>query len=323
VLTVLLALVAGAGTALYKPAILAGLPEIVRQERLPQATALFGALTELGFTLGPGAAAIVLAFSGPKALLLANAATFAISSLVLATLSFRYREQATPAEERGSLLRTTRDGIAVVARMPAARTVIASTSTILLVAGMVNVAELLLARHLGGGRVGYSLFVAATGVGIVLGSLTGASHREFRSLVRLFLSGVVLAAAGLLGTAAAPTLASALVCLAAVGFGNGMVIVYERLIIQRSVPADVHGRAFGAQVSLDGFAFAASFLMGGALLSVVSPRALFLIGGIGAALVWLVARQVFATIKIPDERSPVAEDPGAQAPVAIGASLRR
>jgi MFS family permease len=324
VMTVLLALLAGAGTALYKPAVMAGLPEIVGRERLSQATALYGALTEIGFTIGPGAAAVVLLFGGPKILLLVNAGTFALSSAVLATLPFRHRD-AAPAEAsvRKSLIREARDGLMVVARIPAAGTVIVATSTILLFGGMVNVAELLLAKQLGGGKAGYSLFVAVAGLGVVFGSLVGASGGELRGLVRRFLAGVVLVAAGLVGTAAAPTFASALVPLAALGFGNGMVIVYERLILQKTVAGPLLGRAFGTQVSLDGFAFAASFLCGGAVLTLAPPRTLFLIGGIGAALVWLVARQLFATMKVPDERLPAAEDQGAQEVVAIGASVHR
>src|SRR3954470_3372563 len=105
--TVALALVAGSATALSKPALLAGLPEVVDRSRLPQATALFGALTELGYTLGPGIAALTFIFTGPKVLLVADAATFALSSAILLTVRFRYARDAQidPLQDRGSLLR--------------------------------------------------------------------------------------------------------------------------------------------------------------------------------------------------------------------------
>ncbi|HEY2603283.1 MAG TPA: MFS transporter [Thermoleophilaceae bacterium] len=317
-LTVLLALAAGVGTALYKPAMLSGLQEIVSRERLGPATALYGALTELGYTLGPGVAALVLLFGGPTVLLYANAATFAISSLVVASLSFRFRDRVSAGASRAqSLLRATREGLTATAHIPAAATVIAATSAITLFAGMANVAELLLARHLGAGPVGYSLFVATASLGIALGSLTGARTGETNTLPRRFLAGIVLVAVGFAGTAAAPTLASALVPMLALGFGNGIVMVSARLIILRTVGSELHGRAFGAQTSLDGFAFAASFLIGGALLALASPRTLFLIGGVGAGLVWLVARQVFAAIKLPAEQSP-PQDPVGPGTAAAG-----
>jgi MFS family permease len=318
--TVALALVAGSATALSKPALLAGLPEVVDRTRLPQATALFGALTELGYTLGPGIAALTFIFTGPKVLLVADAATFALSSAILLTVRFRYARDAQidPLQDRGSLLREARNGLAVLARLPGVRTAIVATSAVLLFGGMVNVAELLLARKLGADASGYSLFVAVSGLGIACGSLLGASGGALPELIRRFLAGIVLAAAGLLGTAAAPTFASAVVCLAVLGFGNGLVIVYERLIIQATVPQDVLGRAFGAQAALDGAAFAASYLVAGVILALVSPRVLFIIGGVGALAVWAVARMVFARTNIAVEPVPATEAvPGE--PTAIAA----
>jgi MFS family permease len=323
-LTVLLALAAGVGTALYKPAMMAGLPELVSRERLAPATALYGALTEIGFTIGPGVAAVVLLFGGSTVLLVANAVTFALSSVVLSTLRFRFREQRAPAAGGAkSLLQDARDGLVVTARSPAASTAIVATSTVILFGGMANVAELLLARQLGGGRVGYSLFVAVASLGVALGSLLGARGGDARMLPRRFLAGLALVTAGFIGVAAAPTLASALVPMVALGVGNGIVIVYERLIIQRTVAAALHGRAFGAQASLDGFAFGASFLVGGAVLALLPPRSLFLIGGGGALLVWLVARQRFAAIKLPDGQPPSGHDPVGQGAAAAGVPAAR
>jgi hypothetical protein len=111
--------------------------------------------------------------------------------------------------------------------------------------------------------------------------------------------------------------------MVALGVGNGIVIVYERLIIQRTVAAALHGRAFGAQASLDGFAFGASFLVGGAVLALLPPRSLFLIGGGGALLVWLVARQRFAAIKLPDGQPPSGHDPVGQGAAAAGVPAAR
>jgi MFS family permease len=319
--TLALALIAGSAGALSKPALLAGLPEVVDRGRLSQATALFGALTELGYTLGPAVAALTFVFTGPKWLLVADAVTFALSSAILMSLRFgRARAPVDPLQDRASLLREAKQGLGTLARLPAARTAIVATSSVLLFGGMVNVGELLLARKLGAGASGYSLFVAVSGAGIAIGSLMGASGGELPGLVRRFLAGILLAAAGLLGTAAAPTLASAVLCLAVLGFGNGLVIVYERLIIQATVGDELLGRAFGAQAALDGFAFAASYLVAGLILALVSPRILFVIGGGGALVVWMVARVVFARMRTEVVPAPAAPtDAAAGEPTAIAA----
>jgi MFS family permease len=233
------------------------------------------------------------------------------------TLRFgRVREPAT--QERPSLLQEAKKGLTVLARMPGVRTAIVSTSAVLLFGGMVNVAELLLARKLGAGESGYAAFVAVSGLGIAAGSLVGASGGELRELIRRFLAGIVLVAAGLLGTAAAPTFPSALLCLAVLGFGNGLVIVYERLIIQSTVSDDLMGRAFGAQAALDGAAFASSYLVAGVILALVSPRILFVIGGAGALIVWFVARMVFARTQLVATTSASTEAAPGE-PTAIAA----
>src|SRR5919197_297693 len=80
VLIFALALLAGLGTALFKPAILAGLPSMVDEGNLPAATSLYGAINDLGFTAGPALAAAVLLLAGAPAAMLLNGVTFAVSA---------------------------------------------------------------------------------------------------------------------------------------------------------------------------------------------------------------------------------------------------
>src|SRR3954463_12179157 len=84
--TVGLAVLAGLGTAMFKPAALAGIPSIVASDRVPAATALYGALADFGLTGGPAIAALAFLVVGPEELLVANGLTFAISAVVLARL---------------------------------------------------------------------------------------------------------------------------------------------------------------------------------------------------------------------------------------------
>jgi MFS family permease len=287
VATVLLALVAGAGTTLWKPAIMSGLPSIVSRERLPSATALYGALTEIGYTAGPALAALVLLFSGPSVLLAANAASFAISASLLSTLSFGaiHAPEEREGAPRRSLLREAREGIGVAARTPTVRVVIVAASCILFFGGIINVSELLLSNQLGAGRGGYALLVTVSGIGIGLGSLVGKSGGALPLLQRRFFLGLGLFAVGLVGAAAASAFAAVAVGITVGAVGNGMVIVFQRLILQASVEDELLGRIFGAQVALDGVAFTSSYLIAGALLEVASPRTMFVVAGAGAALV--------------------------------------
>src|SRR5680860_694417 len=54
--TVALAAVAGIGTGLFMPATVAGLASITGEKRLPAGTALYGAASDFGYTVGPAVA---------------------------------------------------------------------------------------------------------------------------------------------------------------------------------------------------------------------------------------------------------------------------
>ena len=311
--TFVLAIVAGCGTALWKPAVMAGLPSVVSRERLPAATALYGALTEIGYVVGPGLAAVVLLFTGSGVLLAANAATFAASALLLSTLSFGGRVAPTgELQDSSSLLRAARRGIGVAAHTPAVRTVIVAASSILFFGGLINVAELLFANQLGAGKTGYALLVTVSGVAIAIGSLMGKSGGVMRVLQRRFLTGIGLFAAGMVAASASPVFAGVAIGVALGGLGNGMVIVFQRLILQRSVDEELLGRVFGVQVALDGAAFTVSYLMAAGLLQLMGPRGLFIVAGAGATVVALgtawVMRSAWPSVE------PAAEAGSQQSP---------
>src|SRR5947209_535421 len=189
--TIACALLAGTGAGLFTPAALAALPSVVDEGRRPAATSLYGALTDLGRTAGPAIAALGLALGGAEPVVLANGATFLLSAVVLAALPIG-AAPATEPGERAGLLREARDGVSAAARMPGVRVLLIASSSLLMVAGMLNVGELLLSRKLGGGAVGYAILSVAYGVGFVAGTLTGARARPLPDLKRRYLGGILL-----------------------------------------------------------------------------------------------------------------------------------
>src|SRR2546423_2929514 len=72
--TVAFATLAGFGTALFSPSILAALPSLVAKERLPGITSLYGSVTTAGRTLGPLLAAVALPIVGAHTIILLHGA---------------------------------------------------------------------------------------------------------------------------------------------------------------------------------------------------------------------------------------------------------
>jgi MFS family permease len=307
-LTLALALVAGCGTGLYAPAALASLPGLVEPRRLPAATSVYGAIADLGFTAGPAIAAAVLLVGSPESLTIANGLTFAVSALVLARL--RFGETPISAEpRRASLLREAREGLTATAGMTGIRIVLGVSAGALFFAGAFNVAELPFAEDvLGSTDVGYSVLATAFGFGFIAGSLSGSRGGSPKLLKSRYQFGVLILGAGFLSSGIAPNYAAALVAFAIAGVGNGMLLVFERQIIQAFVPDRLAGRVFGIKDALSAWAFGSAFICAGALLSLIGVRELIVATGVGAVCAWLVSvqllRRAFEEREIPSERQP-------------------
>lgn len=288
--TLALAVLAGVGTGLFTPAALAGLPSVLQEERrLPAATSLYGAVTDLGFTAGPALAALVLLAGGPEWILLGNAATFAIGAALLAGLRFGTPPPKPAEGEWRSLLREAREGLRATAGMQGLRVVLVASAVALFFGGLFNVAELLLANNeLGAGNAGYAILVAVYGLGFISGSLAGSGGGALERLKQRYRLGLLIMGGGFAISGLAPNLGLALGAFAVAGFGNGLVLVYERLLIQALVPDRLSGRVFGVKDALTAWAFALSFAAGAAVLSLLDTRATIVLAGVGGLVVWLV-----------------------------------
>jgi MFS family permease len=291
--TVALALLAGAGTGLFNPAALAAIPSLVKHERLPAATALYGAITDLGFIAGPALAGLLLLFGGPEVILYVNAATFAVSAVVLSRLPFGAAPHHVEEDESGprpGLFREAREGISVIAGMVGVRAVIVASGAMLLFAGLFNVAELPFAKYeIDVGAAGFGALSAVYGLGFVGGSLSGSRGGDTAVLKRRFLGGLALVGAGFIACGVAPGFAAALPAFALAGIGNGLILVYERLIIQTTVDDSVMARTFGVRDGLSAWGFAAAFMAAGGLIEAFGVRTVLIVAGIGGLLVWAVS----------------------------------
>jgi MFS family permease len=289
--TFALALLIGVGTGLFNPASLAAVPSLVKPERLPAATALYGAITDLGFIAGPALAALLLAVGGPELILYGNAATFVLSALVLSGLSFGAAPSTVEGSApRPSLLREARDGLTAIAGMAGIRAVIVASGAMLLFAGLFNVAELPYAKEeLDAGNSGFAILTAVYGLGFVAGSLSGSRGGSAAVLKRRFLGGLALVGAGFIACGVAPGFATAVPAFCLAGVGNGLILVYERLLIQTTVEDSVMARAFGVRDGLSAWAFAAALLAAGGLIEILGVRTVLVVAGFGGLLIWVLS----------------------------------
>jgi MFS family permease len=297
-LTIVLALIAGVGTALFSPAVLAALPSLAAPDRHAALTSLYGATRDLGRTLGPLVAAAALGFISAGDLMLVNGATFAISAVVIALVPFG-AGPSRGAEQPSPLGREVREGLSATWRLPGVRAVLWASSAVTAFAAMANVGELLLARSIGASSSGFALLMVAVGVGVVLGSLLGSRGGALHEMKRRYLTGILLIGVSIGALALAHRYGVAMVAFFGTGLGNGLVVVHERLIFHAAVPDRLMGRAFAVLDTLVGWGFAAAFIGAGAIIAAAGVRGMFGIAGVLGVAVWAAAAATMRGVWTP------------------------
>ena len=275
------AALAGIGTALFSPAALAGLPRLAPGDRRPAAMGLFGALDDLGLTLGPALAALLLFVLPTDGLLALNAFSFAISAVAIASIRGPGSVPAPDHERAPSLIAEARAGIRDLAGRPEVRALIGSSTAAVLCIGMTNVGEVILAREvLNIGGSGLAVLMTAGGIGTVAGSLA-ARFKGVWEWRRAYQIGLGCMAFDLLACAALPSFYLLVPVFVIGGFGNGFALVHDRLLLSHATPDGMHGRLFALQKACTSGAFAISFLSAGAMIAFGGVQIAFLVAGIG------------------------------------------
>src|SRR4051794_37683305 len=119
VLGPVLAARATAAASPYPPAVAATTPRLVADADLPAANALRSAIGAGGIVVGPAAGAVLLAFASPAAAFFANAGTFALSALLVASLAAGPAfAPGTGDGGRGGVLSDLREGAAALGACP-------------------------------------------------------------------------------------------------------------------------------------------------------------------------------------------------------------
>jgi MFS family permease len=304
---VALALLAGFGTALFRPSTYALLGGIVAPERLPMANGLFNAVRDTGQLIGPVLAAGLLVVASPAAVLGVNAITFAVSALLLCRLLGRVRSVDVQAHAQEAPV-----NLGGVLKDRGVRTMMATSAAVTLCAATMNVGEIVLAKQdLGAGATGFALLVATYGFGLVVGALyAGRDGGDPRLTYFAGLGGVAI---GMVSTAFAPGLGFALFTFGFTGAANGLFATSNRILMLRAIPERVHGRAFGLVDSLDSWGFGLAVIAGGAIATAFSGRALFAIAGGMLLVVWACAA---LALRVRDDRD------GSPVPVAAISAAR-
>jgi MFS family permease len=284
---VALAAVIGTATGFFRPAVYAGLPNLVADEDLPRANSLLQMIDNSTWAIGSLAGGALVAARGPDLAYWINAVTFLVSAALLAQIPQRLLQQAK-AESRGHW-RDLADGLILVRRSRALLTVLIAWNIGMVANAFVNVGEPFLATDsFSAGSFGLGLMMGSAGAGLAVGAYLAGSWVEERGLANVYGVSLGLMGLGVASAAASPNVWVAAGCVIVSGAGNGAAIVCNALLVQRGAPDRLRGRAFTVLMSSNVTFLAVGMLVAGRLTDAVGPRWVWA----GAAILSTVAASV-------------------------------
>ena len=294
VLLLILTFALSAGDAFETPTWRAVLPELVRKEDLPAASALNGIEFNLARAVGPALAGFVIAFAGIGAAFVLNTLSFLGVILVVARWKRPAVKRATPPE---TVTGATVAAIRYVRYSPAVRIVLLRAGTAMFFASGLLALLPSIAHRINGSPVGYGVLLGCFGGGAVLGALVMQRARSRWSADVIVSAGIAVFG---LTTIAAGALRDLLPLAAVLLIGGGAWISFISLFnvqVLNQTPDWVRARVLAISMLV----FQGAVAAGSATWGAVAARA-----GLGTALLWAGIGTLLSTalglfLRLPDQ----------------------
>jgi hypothetical protein len=280
-------------------------PSLVHEDDLAAANALNGTIDQLVGITGPAIGAVLLLAGSPALVFALNAASYGASAAIVSRIRTRSRPVDVTEGETAGALTQMMVGVRTIAKLSAARTLVAYSVLVSFVYGTDTILFVGVSAHrLGTGANGFGYLMAGLGVG---GVLAAAAVNRLSASRRLGLVILIGALGYCLPTAAltvihAPGLAFAVQVLR--GASTLVVDVLALTALQRAVPSDQLARVFGVF-----FAFVIGAILLGSVITPVLTSSFGLNTGLWTMA---VAPAVLAVAGYPALRA-IDRDTGARA----------
>ena len=289
-----LAGVAGVANSIFRPAVFAGVPNLVEERDLAPAMSLLQATDWLATALGPILGGTLVSLANAHLVYWINAATFLLSALLLVQIPARLL-QSEQGITRGHW-QDLRDGISLFRRSLVLRVVLYGFGFAMLGGGLINAAEIFLAkRSLDSGAFGYGLLWTGTGIGLVAGSILAGALLEDHESLEGYALVFVPWSIGFLAAAVSPDIWIASLAMVLAGLGNGLTFPMTVVIVQRATADRVRGRAFAVIISAHNALFAIGMIASAELTAVTGARWTYVTGALlvacGGCTAWALSRR--------------------------------
>ncbi len=288
---------------------------LVRSGALREGNALLNLGAMVSSAAGPVAAGAAVAWRGAGAALLADAASFLVTAIIIATAPVLALETNVAAGTSGRL----RSGLSVLRNYGAVRRLMVAIALVMMFGSVAVPIEVVFAKQtLHAGDRGYGFLLGAWGAGMILGGAGFAAGRHIR-LTRMLGVGTALAVLGYAGLAASTTLPVACIFSAAGGVGNGAGWIAAVTGVQERIPLATQSALMSVLEGVNQVMPAIGFMIGGAVTAGTSPRSAYGLAALGMAIVMsIVALRPIDRIRLVE----VAPADSAEGPVVVSRVTR-
>jgi MFS family permease len=274
--------------AVFDPASSAALPNLVEPQDLGPANALSGSLWGTMLAVGAGLGGLVAAALGRDAAFLIDAASFALSGLLIARVRRPFSADRTEEPET-NVIRATVETIRFARRDHRVLALVTVKAGFGIAAGVLALIAVFAYEEFEAGDVGIGVLMAGRGVGALIGPflgrwLSGPGDRRLFWAIGLALAvfGIGYAALGLM-----PTLLFGAVAVGFAHLGGGAQWTLSSYGLQRIVPDRIRGRVFAFDFALITLTLTVSALVTGWAAERYGARPTVIVLG-GIAVAWAI-----------------------------------
>jgi MFS family permease len=274
------------------------IPRIVGDEQLAEAVSAQTAANTLMLVGAPAAGGLLAGAFGTGLPLTIDAATFVVLTVAAGLVRTRRAPGRVPTVDESTM---AGGGFAIIRNDRILAPLLPGVALVVLLVGMVDVVLVFLIRvtlHAGG--IWYGVAEASWMAGMVAGSVAAGRIRTERGQVHATITGVAVICVGLTGFAAAPIVGLLVPLSILGGVGNGYAGACGSTLLLARTPDSARGRVSAAANAVLGGAQGVSFLIGGAVTLILSPRAIYATAG----LLGLATAGILAATVTPDNPNP-------------------
>jgi MFS family permease len=279
-------------SSFFMPAQTVAIRRLVRKEELLVANSINSQTIQFNRVISPAIAGWLVSMFGEKACFWIDLGSFVASAILVSIIVMAPNEKGKSEKGPRAIETELAEGLRFIwGHRAILFLVVSMMAGIFAVGAFDSLIVVYLRDILGASSRLFGEVISATGIGIIGGSIIIGRFGQNQKKVHMISFGIFALGVSVLCTALSGTPAVALVAALALGISAAYVLVPGQTLMQEETPHEILGRVSSTSMSLVTVCQLMSFLVGGAIASVIGIRNLYYIiaavlAAIGAGGYW-------------------------------------